>query len=312
MDTEGDSVPFVFDPINPTAAVVINNLQDVAQCNQCASVMMAPAQDQKIMILGGGPEDPENANAPRGIATTRTQIVDFKAAHPMYGPRRELNHERMHVNAVLLPDRTVIAVGGGVTREASQTKVVDPQGGREVFEAEIFDPVHGKWTITAPATIARLYHSVALLLPDGRVVSAGGNPDKGSQVPWLPPDPEEEMRLEVFSPPYLFHKNPGGGSVFAPRPVIQNVQTEIHYGATVEIQTLQAAQIKWIDLIRPGLTTHSFNGTQRLVDVPFTAGASKVSAVIPTDVNITPPGWYMLFLVDNAGVPSVGSWVHLS
>ena len=120
------------------------------------------------------------------------------------------------MNAVLLPDRTILAVGGGVTREASaQTHVVDPQGGREVFEAEIYDPATNVWSITAAATIARLYHSVALLLPDGRVVSAGGNPDKGSQVNWLPPDLLEEMRLEIFSPPYLFKKNT--------RPVVQNI-----------------------------------------------------------------------------------------
>jgi hypothetical protein len=111
MDTEGDSVPFVFDPINPTGNAVIKNLADIGRGNQCASVIMPPAQDQRIMILGGGPEDPENANAPRGIATKRTQIIDFKEANPAYGPPQNLNHERMHVNAVLLPDQTVIAVG---------------------------------------------------------------------------------------------------------------------------------------------------------------------------------------------------------
>jgi hypothetical protein len=314
MDTAGDSVPFIFDPINPTGAVRLPNLTDIGQCNQCASVILPPAQDQKVMILGGGPEDDENPNAPRGIATKRSQIIDFKAANPGYAPRQDMNHERMHVNAVLLPDRTIIAVGGGVTREASaRSAVVDPQGGREVFEAEIYDSVKKTWSVTAPATVARLYHSVALLLPDGRVVSAGGNPDKGSQVPWLPPDPKEEMRLEIFSPPYLFRPSPGGaGSVFAQRPVIQNVATEIRYGSTIDIQTAQAAQIKWIDLIRPGLTTHSFNGTQRLVNVPFTPGAGKLSATIPAEAKIAPPGWYMLFLVDNAGVPSVASWVHLT
>jgi hypothetical protein len=151
------------------------------------------------------------------------------------------------------------------------------------------------------------------LLPDGRVVSAGGNPDKGSQVAWLPPDPKEEMRLEIFSPPYLFRPSAGSvGSVFAQRPEIQNVTTEIRYGSTIDIETLQPGQIKWIDLIRPGLTTHSFNGTQRLVDVPFTLGAGKLSAIIPADAKLAPPGWYMLFLVDNTGVPSIASWVHLS
>jgi len=302
MDTEGDSDPFVFDPINATESVLIKKLTDVGQCNQCASVIMPPAQNQLFMILGGGPEDDTPL---RGQATKRVAVVDFKSPNPEYQVKAPLNHERMHVNAVLLPDRTVLAAGGGVTREASVTKVVDPQGGREVFEAEIYDPVTNTWSITAAATIARLYHSVALLLPDGRVVAAGGNPDKGSQVTWLPPDPLEEMRLEIFSPPYLFNKNS--------RPVIQNTPQEITYGSNVAIRTTQPNQIKWINLIKPGLTTHSFNSAQRLVNVPFMAAPpDALNATIPSDRTSAPPGWYMLFLTDNDGVPSVASWVHLS
>jgi hypothetical protein len=303
MDTAGDSVPLVFDPINATAAVVINGLTDQGNCNQCASVILPPAQDQKFMILGGGPEDDGPVRQP---ATHRVATVDFHAGAPAYHAKSALNHERMHVNAVLLPDRTVLAVGGGVTREASaQTHIVDPLGGHEVFEGEIYDPATNMWSITAPATVARLYHSVALLLPDGRVVSAGGNPDKGSQVNWLPPDPLEEMRLEIFSPPYFFKKDT--------RPVIVNAPEEITYGAKVAIQTAQANQVKWVNLIRPGLTTHSFNGTQRLVDVSFTLiPPDLLNAQIPGDRNVAPPGWYMLFLTDQGGVPSMGHWLHLS
>jgi hypothetical protein len=303
MDTEGNSDPLVFDPINPTQATNIHGLTDTGNCNQCASVILPPAQDQKFMILGGGPEDDGPV---RQAATHRVATIDFKDANPAYHAKSGLNHERMHVNAVLLPDRTVLAVGGGVTREASaQTHVVDPQGGREVFEAEIYDLTTNLWKITAAATIARLYHSVALLLPDGRVLSAGGNPDKGSQVNWLPPDLLEEERLEIFSPPYLFKKNT--------RPVIQNVQEEIKYNSKVPIQTPQATQIKWINLIRPGLTTHSFNGTQRLVDVPFTlVPPETLTADVPGDRNVAPPGWYMLFMTDHDGVPSIAHWVHLS
>ena len=302
MDTEGDSVPLIFDPVHPTAATVIAGLTDIGQCNQCASVLMPPAQDQRFMILGGGPEDEDSAV--RGQATHRVSVIDFKA-DAAYHAKAPLNHERMHVNAVILPDRTILAAGGGVTREASvATAVVDPQGGREVFEAEIYNPASDTWTVTAPATVARLYHSVALLLPDGRVVAAGGNPDKGSQVAWLPPDPFEEMRLEIFSPPYLFWKNT--------RPAIATAPGEIHYSTQFAIATPQAAQIRWVSLISPGLTTHSFNSTQRLVDLPFTAGAGQLNATVPAERTIAPPGWYMLFLTDDDGVPSVASWVRLS
>ncbi len=306
MDTPGTSVPFLFDPVNPTPSTVFTGLGDADRCNQCASVILPPAQDQRIMILGGGPVDPDDPNAPRGRATQRVAVIALDAPAPVYQARKNLNHERMHVNAVLLPDRSVIAIGGGVTREASaKTAVVDPQGGREVFEAEIYDPAADTWTITAPATVARLYHSVALLLPDGRVLSAGGNPDKGSQTAWLPPDPLEEERLEIFSPPYLFKKNT--------RPSIEDVPQEIHYAETIAIRTPQAAEIATVSLIAPTVTTHSFNGTQRLVDVRFVvAPPARLNATIPGDRNIAPPGWYMLFLVERDGVPSVARWLHLS
>jgi hypothetical protein len=258
------------------------------------------------MILGGGPEDPDQPNAPRGRATQRVAVIDLSAPAPAYQAKRNLNHERMHVNTVLLPDRSVIAVGGGVTREASaKSTVVDPQGGREVFEAEIYDPIVDTWTVTAPATVARLYHSVALLLPDGRVVSAGGNPDKGSQTAWLPPDPLEEERLEIFSPPYLFVKDA--------RPVIEDVQQEVRYGDEIIIGTPQAVGIATVSLIAPSLTTHSFNSTQRLVDIPFVISPpSTLKATIPDDRRVSPSGWYMLFLVDKDGVPSIARWLHLS
>jgi hypothetical protein len=113
------------------------------------------------------------------------------------------------------------------------------------------------------------------------------------------------MRLEIFSPPYLFKKNA--------RPVIQNVPEEIKYNSKVAIKTAQATQTKWISLIRPGLTTHSFNGTQRLVDIPFTlVPPDTLNANVPSEPNVAPPGWYMLFLTDHDGIPSMGQWVHLS
>jgi hypothetical protein len=301
MDTLGDSQPLLFDPLTPTASRLVDGLQDPGKCNQGASLILPPAQNQQIMILGGGPEDQDGQ--PRQPATNRVNIVDLSAPNPRYEATGALKLERMHVNAVLLPDRTVLATGGGVTREASVTGNVDPQQFRERFEAELYDLTSKQWGLTAKATVARLYHSVALLLPDGRVVTAGGNPDKGSQVPWLPPDPFEEMRLEIYSPPYLFK---------GPRPVIQDAPQEVAYGATITIQTTRASQIRWVNLIRPGLTTHSFNGEQRLVDVPFSVNAGSLKATVTGERNLAPPGWYMLFLTDNAGVPSVGRWVHLS
>ena len=112
------------------------------------------------------------------------------------------------------------------------------------------------------------------------LVSAGpgGNPNKGTQVPWLPPDPNEEEHLEIFSPPYLFK---------GPRPVIDDAPEEVHYGVTITVRTHQAGEIRWVSLIRSGLTTHSFNVEQRLVDVPFQTGTNTLQAAITNEPNLS-------------------------
>jgi hypothetical protein len=151
-----------------------------------------------------------------------------------------------------------------------------------------------------------MYHSVALLLPDGRVVSTCGNPEQGKQVNWEPPDKNEELSMEVFSPPYL---DPTRG----PRPTIADAPTEWRFGQTVTIATPDAATLRDVSLIRAGATTHSFNTSQRLVDLPITARDGNGVQVQATDEpNIAPPGWYMLFLTNANGVPSVAKWVHLA
>jgi len=200
----------------------------------------------------------------------------------------------MHLNAVLLPDHTVFVSGGSLKQE-------DEPVAR--LQAELYDPATNTWHLMATATVPRLYHSTALLLPHGRVVAAGGNPEGGKSVTWEPPDPEEEMRPEVFSPPYLFK---------GPRPVIDSVPTEWKYGQTVTIASQQAGDIRWASLIRHGVTTHSFDNGQRLVDLDILSqGNGSIQATMTKEPNIAPPGWYMLFITDNNGVPSAAQWVHL-
>jgi hypothetical protein len=155
----------------------------------------------------------------------------------------------------------------------------------------------------AASTVPRLYHSTAILLPDATVLSSGGNPDGGNHVDW-DHDPNEEMRLEIFSPPYLFR---------GPRPVISAAPDHCTYGQTISIKSAQAGNIRWASLIRPCVTTHSFDGSQRLIDLEINSRAGGVvSATVPTNPNLTPPGWYMLFLVDNDGVPSLANWIRVN
>jgi hypothetical protein len=131
------------------------------------------------------------------------------------------------------------------------------------LQSEMYDPETGQWQAAAVAEVVRLYHSVALLLPDGRVITACGNPPTyGNHAPWEPPQPNEELRLEVYRPPYLFR---------GPRPEITGAPQQWGYGATVAVQSPQAGQLRWAQLISPGSTTHAFDCHQRLVDLPITA-----------------------------------------
>jgi hypothetical protein len=237
------------------------------------------------MIMGGAPGG--------GDAIKNVDIVDFSQPHPVYRPGASMAKGRKHLNATLLPDRTVLVTGGSGRNEAAPLAT---------NEAEVYDPGTDTWRTLATASVTRMYHSVALLLPDGRVVTAGGNPKQGTHVEW-DNDPNEEMKIEIYSPPYLFK---------GPRPVINTVRTEWRYGQTVNISSPDAGHLQWASLIRPGSTTHSFNTSQRLVDLPITAqAADSVQVTVPAEPNLAPPGWYMLFLTDNNRIPSAARWVHL-
>ncbi len=140
--------------------------------------------------------------------------------------------------------------------------------------------------------MSRVYHSSAVLLPDGRVATFGGNPT-GSF----------EMRIEVFTPPYL--------QTGTARPSVTGAASDFHYGDYAAFATTQASVITSVVLVRPAATTHESDPNQRLIDVGFTKTSTGVSITLPAERNLAPPGWYMLFVVDANGVPSVAKWVHL-
>ncbi|MBG1260940.1 galactose oxidase-like domain-containing protein [Nostoc commune] len=254
---------------------VVPGLQDSAFGNQATSVLLPPAQDQKVMIIGGGSGK---------TATNRVNIVDLKATNPTYVAAKPLNYARMHHSAVLLPDRTVFVCNGSKMSEDTA---------QSMLPAEIYNPATNTWTVVAKQNVPRVYHSVALLLPDGRVVTAGGNPNRRI----------DELRLEIYSPAYMSRS----------RPIIQSAPEVLTYGQQFTIQTPQAANIKWVSLIRPMATTHSCDTEQRLVDVRINSkNANSLNVTLATNRNIAVPGWYMLFISDNNGTPSVATWTRIS
>jgi hypothetical protein len=271
--------PAVWDVVANTA-VDVDGLPLPGARNQSASVLLPPAQDQRVMIVGGGPFDMHDQTG----ANTSTAIADLAAAHPAYTAAAPLATARMHLCATLLPDRTVLVNGGARMEESAMQASLD---------AEIYHPDAGAWTTAATSRVPRLYHSTALLMPDGRVITAGSNPDRRV----------EELRLEAFWPPYLFAGE---------RPACRLTRTEGHYGETVTAQVPDAASIASGCLIRPGATTHSSNNEQRLIDLPVQATeAGEITLQLPGTGNLAPPGWYLLFVVTATGVPSPGQWIHL-
>ena len=291
MDDDLQVDPCIIDLThNPVQIIPVPGMEGGGMRNQSASVLLPPAQDQRVMIMGGGPAGKPN----KTDAIDNVDIVDLKAANPHFVPASPLNFPRLHLNSVLLPDHTVFVTGGSLKQEDQPLARLTP---------EIYDPATDTWTPMAPSTVPRLYHSTAILLPDATVVAAGGNPEGGTHVQW-DEDPEEEMRLEVFSPPYLFR---------GPRPTISDAPALCTYGQVVQIKSPQSANIRWASLIRNCVTTHSFDGSQRLVDLDISSRTGGVvAAQVPQNRNLAPPGWYMLFLVDNNGVPSVASWIRLA
>jgi hypothetical protein len=200
---------------------------------------------------------------------------------------------RQH-NLTVLADGTVLATGGN----SSGAGLVDLNAG--VYAAEQWNPASGQWRTLAAESITRQYHSTALLLPDGRVLSSGGGIcGTCDQVGYL------GKNAQVFSPPYLFQAD----GTLAPRPTIDSAPAATSYGAAMEIATANPASIQKVALVRLGAVTHSNNMEQRYIPLSFTAGAGSLTASAPANANIAPPGFYMLFIIDANGVPSVARMV---
>jgi hypothetical protein len=128
-------------------------------------------------------------------------------------------------------------------------------------------------------------------LPDGRVLSAGGG-RFGVDQP----------SAEIYSPPYLFK---------GPRPTITSAPTQVAYGASFAVQTPDAATVSAVSLIRSGSVTHAINMDQRFMSLTFQAGSGTLTVHAPANGNLTPPGHYMLFILDGNGVPSVAKILRI-
>src|SRR5256712_3059281 len=200
---------------------------------------------------------------------------------------------RIEMNATILPNGKVLTSGG------SQ---IDEDGTTASLKAELYDPTvgtTGAFSSAGSNTFPRLYHSNTILLPDATVLMTGSNPRQGTYDP----------HLEIYSPPYLFNSN----GTLATRPTITAVTPGVlGYNSAFQIQTPDAANITSAVLVKPGAVTHAFDMDQRFVGLSFTASSGILNATTPPNSNIAPPGYYMLFILNSSGVPSVAQFVQLS
>jgi Ca2+-binding RTX toxin-like protein len=226
----------------------------------------------KVLVVGGA--DPPTAAA---------EVIDLNAATPAWRSVAPMDTPRRQLNATVLPDGQVLVTGG-----SSAPGFNNEEGA--VLHAEMWNVESETWSPMASMTEYRGYHSTALLLPDGRVLTAGG---------------DFHPTAEVFSPPYLFK---------GPRPTISSAPRHATYGQTFVVrmpQTPQITQIAKVSLVRLSSVTHAFNMDQRIYFPNYSQEGRKLLVSLPTNPNILPPGYYMLFIINNKGVPSVAKLLRV-
>ncbi|MFF8597618.1 galactose oxidase-like domain-containing protein [Streptomyces sp. NPDC015232] len=266
-------------------------LSDADQLETSASLMLPPAQDQKVMVLGGGGVG-ESPNS-----TARTAVVDLSKDSPVFTDGPSLPQGTRYLSSVLMPDDTVFTSGGSEQYRGSS--------GSDILKAQFYDPRANAFREAAEPTVGRNYHSEALLLPDGRVATFGSDPLYANK------DNTKlgtfEQRIEVFTPPAL-HR--AGGD----RPVLGEGPQELDQNGRATFKTRDAARITTARLMRPSAVTHTTDVEQRSIELGLTKGADGVTVTVevPKDPTLVPPGWYMLFVTDRDGIPSEAKWIQVS
>ena len=192
-----------------------------------------------------------------------------------------MNNARRQLNATLLPDGKVLATGGSSGAGFDNSSA-------PVYAAEMWDPATEQWIAMASNTKYHGYHSNALLLPDGRILTTGG---------------DDQPNAEIYSPPYLFK---------GARPAITSAPASVTYGQTFFVQTANAASIAKVTWIRLPSVTHAFDMNQRINRLSFSQAAGGLNVTAPSNANLCPPGHYMLFILDGNGVPSIAKIIQIS
>jgi hypothetical protein len=253
----------------------------------------------KTLVTGGGNLSEDGLT---NVPTRTSVILDTNTGSvPSVTTTGSLNTRRRQFNATILADGSVLATGGETSAAVSDLVDLD----HAATAAERWDPATGAWTTLASASRVRQYHSTAVLLPDGRVLTGGGGVCAVCMTAGY-----LEKNVEYFTPPYLYAK--GGGGTLASRPVISSATAVVGINSNFTVTSPQAGAIRKVGLVALGSVTHDVDQGQRYVPLKFTVSGTTLSVTGPPSGGAAPPGYYMLFITDSSGVPSVATMVQVA
>lgn len=264
----------------------VPGLRDPRQTETSGSVLLPPAQEQRYMVAGGGGIGESDKS------TARTDVIDLRAAKPRFEPGPDLEEPLRYPNMVITPDDQVVITGGSTGYRG--------RNGSDQLLCQIYDPRRDAITRMADPTVGRNYHSEALLLPDGRVITLGSDPlysDADNKTPGT-----FEKRIEIYSPPYLFQGD---------RPEIASGPEQVERGRTEWFGIPKVGAVRSARLVRPSAVTHVTDVEQRSIKLETSRNGDGLDVTIPASAGLVPSGWYMLFVTDANGAPSKAHWVHV-
>ncbi len=288
--------------VNPQGKVfVINSDGYMFELNTAAPGTLTQYKDTNgidfLKAKGGGANLTAVMFQPGRILLARNEqeaiIVDINNLTPVVTAAGKLKYDRRFGNSTVLADGKVFFNGGSPNKN---------EGGREVFESEMYDPfvpAAQAWKVMASAQRPRLYHSTSMLLPDGTVFTGGGGA----------PGPTDEKNAEIYFPPYLFKQDGATSQLVTDRPT---VTAPVKVTWKEEFTVNSNKPIKKVTLVRIGGTTHNYNNETRFYTLYNSLTAVKpVTAFAPKSANVAPPGFYMLFVWDADGVPSMAKIMRI-
>ena len=240
---------------------------------------------QTIMVAGGYNYNPPATNAP----ITANEWLDGFNPATGWRPYPKWQQARHNANTVMLPDGKLLTVGGNKGVYGYE----DPEFSTEMYSKATGDTT-GTWQFMAPHTIQAAYHSTAILLPDATVLLSQDDMDYSAQAAF-------QHKAQVYSPPYLFK---------GAQPIINSAPTTAAWGQSFVVSTNR--NVTGAVLVAPGATTHGNDMHQRVIKLKVATRTNGLTVTVPTSGGLVPPGYYMLFVLDSVGIPSVAKFVRIT